>query len=244
MDMAVDKIDAAQPSVTLDEAKMHAFVDRVLLDWGAVSSAPLVMIGDRLGLYDAMADAGAITSQELARRTGTQERYIREWLLNQAAGGYIEYDPSTGRYAIPAEHAAVLPALFGGFQTYLAMAKSVPGIAEAFRNGGGVAWGEHDAELFVGIERVFRPGYEQFLISSWIPALDGVAGKLAPSSRTWAVGTVHPPFCWHRPIRTRSLSASTTTRPRLTRRVGRLPRLVSTIVCGSRSSRRRSIRPR
>lgn len=189
--MAVDKIETADATAQLDETKLNAFLERVLHDWGAVSSAPLVMIGDRLGLYDALAETGPVTSHELAQRTGTQERYIREWLLNQAAGGYLEYDPETGRYTLPAEHAAALPALFGGFQTYLAMARSEARIAEAFRNGGGVAWGEHDSELFVGIERVFRPGYEQFLVSSWIPALDGVAAKLERGAIVADVGCGH-----------------------------------------------------
>jgi len=174
-----------------DETRAHAFVGKVLEDWGAISSASLVMIGDKLGLYEAMAEAGPVTSEQLARRTGTHERYVREWLLNQAAGGYVEYDPSTGRYTLPAEHAAVLPSLFGGFQAYLGAAKAAPRIADAFRSGNGMAWGDHDAGVFVGIERVYRPGYEQFLVQSWIPALEGVAEKLEHGATVADVGCGH-----------------------------------------------------
>jgi SAM-dependent methyltransferase len=175
----------------LDETKLNAFLGKVLDDWGAISSAPLVMIGDKLGLYDAMAEAGAVTSDELAQLTGTYERYVREWLLNQAAGGYVEYDPTSGRYTLPPEHAMALPGLFGGFQTYLAAAKAVPRIAAAFQSGDGMPWGEHDSGVFVGIERIYRPGYEQFLISSWIPALESVADKLEQGATVADVGCGH-----------------------------------------------------
>src|SRR5688572_10890172 len=136
------------------------------------------MIGDRLGLYDALAEAGPLTSAELARRTGTVERYVREWLLNQAAGGFVEYDAASRRYSLPAEHAAALPALYGGYQVLLAAIKAEPRIAEAFRSGGGMAWGEHDASLFEGTERFFRPGYEQYLVQEWLPALEGTVQRL------------------------------------------------------------------
>jgi SAM-dependent methyltransferase len=175
----------------IDQAKLNLFVERVLDDWGAISSAPLVMIGDKLGLYEAMAGAGPLTPEELAGRTGTHERYVREWLLNQAAGGYVEYDPASGRYTLPPEHAAALPGLFGGFETYLAAAKAEPRIAAAFRTGEGLPWGEHDAGVFSGVERVYRPGYEQFLVSSWIPALEGVAEKLERGATVADVGCGH-----------------------------------------------------
>ena len=181
------RIDEAK----LNEAKLNAFVEKVLGDWGAMASGPLVLIGDKLGLYEAMAEAGPVTSEELARRTGTHERYVREWLLNQAAGGYVEYDPTSGRYTLPPEHAAALPNLFGGFQTYLAAAKAEPRLAAAFRTGEGIPWGEHDSGVFIGIERFFRPGYEQHLVSSWIPALDGVAEKLERGATVADVGCGH-----------------------------------------------------
>src|SRR3712207_9114354 len=173
----------ATETAQIDEARLHAFLGRAVSDVGALGSAPLILIGEQLGLYDALAADGPMTSAELARRTATVERYVREWLQNQAAGGYVDYDPTTGRYSLPMEHAAALPNLYGAFQLILAATKAAPRIAEAFKVGGGVAWGEHDPEMFVGCERFFRPGYEQHLVQSWIPALDGIEAKL----RTGAV---------------------------------------------------------
>jgi SAM-dependent methyltransferase len=183
------QIEAA--SEQLDEARLHQFLGRVVGDVGALGSAPLVLIGEQLGLYDAMTRAGAMTSAELAQQTGTVERYVAEWLQNQAASGYVDYDPATGRFTLPKEHAAALPSLYGAFQLTLAAIKAAPRIAEAFRTGGGVAWGEHDPELFVGCERFFRPGYEQHLVQSWIPALDGVEAKLRAGAVVADVGCGH-----------------------------------------------------
>src|SRR5687768_11285584 len=137
-EMAVQEKEPVGAEARIDEAKLNTFIAKVLDDWGAISSAPLVMIGDKLGLYEAMAAAGPVTPEDLARQTGTHERYIREWLLNQAAGGYVEYDPTSGHYTLPPEHALALPGLFGGFQTYLAAARAEARIAAAFQTGGGM----------------------------------------------------------------------------------------------------------
>ena len=189
--MTVTEKQPIAPAAQIDEAKLNAFVAKVLEDWGAMASGPLVMIGEKLGLYDALAEAGPLTSAELASRTGTHERYVREWLLNQAAGGYLGYDPASGRYTLPPEHAAVLPSVYGGFESFLAAAKAEPRIADAFRTGEGMPWGEHDPGVFRGTERVFRPAYEQHLVADWIPALDGVAEKLARGATVADVGCGH-----------------------------------------------------
>ena len=173
------------------EAKAQAFLGKVVDDWGATLGSALVVIGDKLGLYDALSQAGPLTSADLAQRTGTSERYCREWLLAQAAGGYLEYDPTGGRYSLPPEHAAVLGAVIGGFELMNALTRAEPRIVEAFRSGGGLRWGEHDHDVFEGCERFFRPGYEQHLTSSWIPALDGIEAKLLAGGRVADVGCGH-----------------------------------------------------
>jgi DNA-binding IclR family transcriptional regulator len=116
------------------EAKAQAFLGKVVDDWGATLGSALVVIGDKLGLYDALAEAGPLSSADLAQRTGTSERYCREWLLAQAAGGYVEYDPTSGRYSLPPEHAAVLGAVIGGFELMNALTRAEPRIVEAFRS--------------------------------------------------------------------------------------------------------------
>lgn len=182
---------------TLDEAKVEAFLGKAVTDCGATLSSALVVIGDKLGLYKAMKGAGPLTPEELAQRTGTSPRYIREWLLNQAAGGYVEYDPTTERYTLPDEHAVPLtdessPFYIGGaFVIAEALVRDEPSITEAFRTGAGVRWGDHDPMLFTGTERLFRPGYQANLISSWIPALDGVAAKLERGAKVADIGCGH-----------------------------------------------------
>ncbi len=172
------------------EAKANAFLHKVLDDWGATLGSALVVIGDKLGLYDALA-AGPLTPAQLADRTGTDERYCREWLLAQAAGGYLEYDASTGRYTLPAEHAAVLGMTVGGFELMNALTRAEPRIVEAFRSGGGLSWGEHHPDVFEGCERFFRPGYKQHLASAWIPALEGIEARLHSGGRFADVGCGH-----------------------------------------------------
>src|SRR5437870_8993993 len=149
----------------LDPGKLEQFVFRAVDEVGATLNAALVVMGDKLGLYRALAGAGPLTPGELAERTGTAERYVREWLNAQAAGGYVEYDPESGRYTLPPEQAVALTDesspfyVGGGFYVIKAMTQAQPRIMEAFRNGGGMLWGEHDPDLFIGVERFFRPGY-------------------------------------------------------------------------------------
>jgi len=181
----------------INEEKVHAFLGKVINDWGATLSSALVIIGDKLGLYKAMADGEPVTPQQLAQRTGTTERYVREWLINQAASGYIDYDPATKCYRLPLEHAIALTddnspfAVAGGFHSMTALVKAEPRIADAFRTGGGMLWGEHDPALFIGTERFFRPGYATYLTTSWIPALDGVQTKLEAGGKVADVGCGH-----------------------------------------------------
>jgi SAM-dependent methyltransferase len=162
-----------------DNEKLQQFMEKILSDFGGAGGCVLVYIGDKLGLYKAISDFGKpITSQELANLTATSERYIREWLANQAAGGYLTYDASSKRYALPFEHAQALvnensPVyVAGGFQIMMSFYRDEPKILEAFKTGKGIAWGEHDKDLFEGTERFFRPSYTANLVSSWIPALD------------------------------------------------------------------------
>jgi SAM-dependent methyltransferase len=181
----------ATDTPVLDQQKLNAFIGKALDDWGTLASSTLVVIGDKLGLYAALNEQGPATPTELAERTNTVERYIRPWLINQAAGGYLEYEKSSGRFRLPAEHAAALSAVAGAYHLFTAAMKAEPRITEAFKSGGGMLWGEHDPALFVGVERFFRPGYEQNLVQSWIPALDGVEAKLQAGAVVADVGCGH-----------------------------------------------------
>jgi len=181
----------------LNEQKLEQFVGRVVGDLGGAWSAALVVLGDRLGLWRAMASTGGLTSAELAERTGTEERYVREWLNAQAAAGYVEYDADGATFTLPAEHAAVLaddtsPAnMLGGFDLVLATAKSEPHIRERFRSGAGFGWHEHDCGVFSGTARFFRPNYLGNLVDQWLPALDGVHEKLEAGAHVADVGCGH-----------------------------------------------------
>jgi SAM-dependent methyltransferase len=178
----------------MNQEKLEGFVHKALGDLGSALTASLVVIGDKLGLYRGMAAAGPVTPAELAKRTETNERSVREWLNAQAAAGYIDYDKSTGRYTLPAEHAVALtdeesPAcVLGGFQGMTAAMRAAPKVTEAFRSGKGVGWHEHDPDLFEGTERFFRPGYNAHLISEWIPALAGVDAKLKKGAHVADIG--------------------------------------------------------
>ena len=183
--------------VALDGDKLEAFVFRAVDEVGATLNAALVVMGDKLGLYRALAGAGPLTPAELATRTGTAERYVREWLNAQAAGGYVEYDPATGRYTLPPEQAIALtdetsPAYLPGFfQIAIGSVLDSPRITEAARTGDGVGWHDHVHDVLEGCERFFRPGYNANLISSWLPALDGVVEKLERGANVADVGCGH-----------------------------------------------------
>jgi SAM-dependent methyltransferase len=183
--------------MALDETKLHKFMEKAIGDIGAAMSAVLTLIGDKLGFYKALAGGGPMTPAELAERTGTAERYVREWLGNQAAGGYVTYDPSSGKYTLPPEQAFALadedsPAFIqGAFQVLMALYKAEPRITENFRSGAGLDWCEHHAALFEGTERFFRPNYRGHLVGSWIPALEGVLTKLQEGIKVADVGCGH-----------------------------------------------------
>jgi SAM-dependent methyltransferase len=186
-----------QPTPTttpLQMDKLEAFLGKVVGDLGAAMSTALVVLGDRLGLYKALAGSGPLTPDELAERTGTHERYVREWLCAQAAGGYVSYDAETKRFWLPPEQAAALadetsPAYIpGGFYIAEAVVRAQEQVAENFRSGRGMGWGEHASCLFEGTERFFRSAYIGNLTSSWIPSLEGVEARLRTSALVADVG--------------------------------------------------------
>jgi 2-polyprenyl-3-methyl-5-hydroxy-6-metoxy-1,4-benzoquinol methylase len=177
-----------------DMPKLEAFVGKAVTEAAITLSSTLVLIGDKLGLYKAMAGSAPLTSTELAARTHTSERYVREWLINQAAGGFIDYDSSAQRYSLSPENAVALtdessPAfVMGLFQTAIALSRAESRIIEAFQTGNGMFWGEHDHDLFQGTQRSFRPGYTANLVSNWLPALEGVTAKLEAGASVADVG--------------------------------------------------------
>jgi SAM-dependent methyltransferase len=182
--------------MTIDEAKLGEFMGKFVGDLGAVLHAPLIVLGEKLGLYRALAKHPQ-TAAELAKATETTERYVAEWLAANAASGYVTYDPSTKKYAMTEEQAFTLadpdsPAYIpGAFLIAMSMFKDEPKVTEIFKTGKGLGWHEHDKCLFDGTERFFRPTYAANLISSWIPALDGVKGKLEKGGRVADVGCGH-----------------------------------------------------
>jgi SAM-dependent methyltransferase len=173
--------------------KLNAFIGQFVTDLGASVHAGMVVIGEKLGLYKALA-SGPMTPAELAARTQTDERYLREWLASQAAGGYISYDDTTNKFSLTEEQAFTLanedsPAyLPGAFELALGSLAAVPRIAESFRSGAGMGWHEHEDGVFHGCEKFFRPGYAANLVSAWIPALTGVKQRLESGARVADVG--------------------------------------------------------
>ncbi len=184
---------ATAQAPALDMNKLNTFIDQFVTDLGASVHAGMVVIGEKLGLYKALAE-GPVTSAELARKTGTDARYVREWLASQAAGGYVTYDSSKDVFSLTEEQAFTLaqedsPAyLPGAFELAIGSLAAVPRITESFRTGRGMGWHEHDDGVFHGCEKFFRPGYAANLVSSWIPALDDVQSKLEAGGRVADVG--------------------------------------------------------
>ncbi len=179
--------------MALDMEKLNVFVGQFVGDLGAAAHSGMVVIGEKLGLYKALAE-GPVNSAELAEKTNTDERYIREWLASQAAGGYVTYDEKTRKFSLSEEQAFTLanedsPAyLPGAFQLALGSLAAVPRITECFRSGAGMGWHEHEEDVFHGCEKFFRPSYAANLIGSWLPALDGVQAKLEAGARVADVG--------------------------------------------------------
>ena len=182
---------------TVDQDRLMQFVFHAVDEVGATLNAALVVMGDKLGLYRALAGAGALTPDELAARTGTAERYVREWLNAQAAGGYVDYDPETGGYTLLPEQTVALtdessPAYLPGFfQLALGSVIDSPRITETARSGEGLGWHEHVHDVHEGCERFFRPGYNANLVDAWLPALDGVVEKLEQGAVVADLGCGH-----------------------------------------------------
>jgi len=181
----------------IDEGRLNEFMGKAVGDMGAALNAALVLLGDELGLYKAMAGAGPLTADDLAAKTGTFPRYVREWLSAQAASGYVTYNPKTRTFTLPPEQALALanegsPVFIpGAFDIIRSVMIDEPVIRDAFKSGKGVGWHEHSPGLFKGTERFFRPSYAAHLTSEWIPALDGMEKKLRDGARVADVGCGH-----------------------------------------------------
>jgi 2-polyprenyl-3-methyl-5-hydroxy-6-metoxy-1,4-benzoquinol methylase len=183
-----------RPGTDVDLARVEAFAARMGGDLGIAANAVLAYLGDRLGLWRTLASMPATTSEDLAERTGLDERYLREWLATQAAAGYVEYDPATRTFTLPAEHALVLAhddspvAMAGGFEFVASGWAIADRLANAFATGEGIGWHTHDPRLWSAVDRNFRPFYTNSLVPEWLPALDGVVDKLRAGARVLDVG--------------------------------------------------------
>jgi ubiquinone/menaquinone biosynthesis C-methylase UbiE len=183
--------------MTLDMQKLEPLLGKMVTELGAAATGALVIVGDKLGLYKALADHGPLTSAGLAEITSTSERYVREWLATQAASGYIGYDAATSKFFLSPEQAAVFADeespvfMAGGFSSLAAVYADEPKLTEAFKSGRGIGWGEHCNCLFCGTERFFKPGYKAHLVDEWLPALDGVVARLSRGARVADVGCGH-----------------------------------------------------
>lgn len=184
-------------SKLIDEFKLNAFLNRALTDLAAGYAGVMVSLGRQLGLYEAMADAGPLSSHEVASRTGCAERYVREWLNSQVAGGYLAYHPSSQTYELLPEAALVLadtnsPAYIApAWEVPASMWADQPQAIEAFRTGKGVSWGDHDGRLYCGVAAFYRNGYRKQLVPEWLPALEGVVEKLTAGARVADIGCGH-----------------------------------------------------
>lgn len=181
----------------IDESRLSELLMKMVADMGAAAVAPLVILGDRLGLYKALALHGPLSTEQLAEKTGTAERYVREWCATQASSGYIDFDAENNLFSMSPEQQAVFadedgPAsMTGGFYSISSLFADEPKIAKAFQTGEGVPWGDHNACLFCGTEKFFRPGYRANLVAQWLPALEGVVDKLAHGAKVADVGCGH-----------------------------------------------------
>ena len=190
-----DATSAPAPPIDMDA--LMGFVFRAVDEVGAALNCALVVMGDKLGYYRALADHGPLGAPDLARRTGTGERYATEWLNAQAAGGFVTYDPETRCYTLPAEHAVALtdstsPAYLPGFfQIAFGTVRDADRIIDKARDGDGLGWGEHNSDVHDGCERFFRPGYAANLVGEWLPALDGVVAKLEAGASVHDLGCGH-----------------------------------------------------
>lgn len=186
--------DATTTTTTIDDAKLEAFMGQVVNDFGATAATLLTYVGDRLGLYRAMAGKPAMRPEELAEATGTNERMIREWLSSQAASGYVTYDAENGTFALPDEHAAALafednPASVMGFaQGLVATYQVADRLIEAVRTGKGLGWGDHHHGVFDGVARATAPAFKAFLVDVWLAATDGVTERLERGARVADIG--------------------------------------------------------
>jgi 2-polyprenyl-3-methyl-5-hydroxy-6-metoxy-1,4-benzoquinol methylase len=181
----------------VDEGKLHQFIGQMLGDLGGAASISMVRIGDALGLYRALHTKGSMTCGELAKEAGVNERYLREWLSHQAASNYLNYAPASGKFTLPPEQAMVFADedspvyMLGGFDLMASLIDAQPKVQAAFKSGGGVGWDDHTGCMFCAVARFFRPGYYNNLVANWLPALDGVVGKLERGANVADVGCGH-----------------------------------------------------
>ncbi|RAJ13959.1 class I SAM-dependent methyltransferase [Arenibacter echinorum] len=181
----------------LNEAKLNELLGKVVTEMGAAANGPLILLGDKLGLFKSLAVSGPMNSTELADETNTAERYVREWLSAQAASGYVSYDATTNSFSMTPEQAAVFgdaesPVFMtGAFYAITSVYNDAPKMEKAFKSGEGVAWGDHSTCLFCGTEKFFSPSYENNLVNHWIPSLDGVDAKLKNGAKVADIGCGH-----------------------------------------------------